>query len=355
MLATIAELVARAESALGVHGLPLGVGIPGCLSPASGVVKGANTTVLNGRPLDRDLARVLHRPVRIENDANCLAVSEAVDGAGQGARMVFAAILGTGVGAGIAIDGRAWAGAHGIAGEWGHNPAPRLPEDRGVPHTALLVRPRHVQRNAAQRARLRRRPPAPRRRRPRRTQHRRRPHARATPRRRPASTRYIDRLAGALAQVINLLDPNVIVLGGGLSNITELFEAVPAHWPRHVFSDVINTPLRPRCTAIRRVCAARPGCGASVNLRQERMAVREILKMGDARLLRVAEPVRAFDTPRAARLDRRHVRHHGSRQRRRPGRAADRREPASGDLRFLERTRATPMRRRCRARCCSTR
>ena len=133
VLAAMSDLVARAEAALGVHGLPVGVGIPGCISPATGVVKGANTTLLNGRALDRDLARLLHRPVRIENDANCLAVSEAVDGAGRGAHLVFAAILGTGVGAGIAIGGRAWAGAHGIAGEWGHNPAPQLPEDRGMP------------------------------------------------------------------------------------------------------------------------------------------------------------------------------------------------------------------------------
>jgi fructokinase len=243
VLAAMSELVSRAEIALGVHGLPVGVGIPGCLSPASGVVKGASTTLLNGRSLDRDLARVLRRPVRIENDANCLAVSEAVDGAGRGARMVFAAILGTGVGAGIAIDGRGWPGANGIAGEWGHNPAPRLPEDRGVPsphcwcgrgmcnetvlsgpgfaadhlrHGGADLDPRSIvvaarQGEVAARASL---------------------------------GRYIDRLAGALAHVINLLDPDVIVLGGGLSNVTELFDQVPAKWPRHVFSDVVTTPLR---------------------------------------------------------------------------------------------------------------
>jgi fructokinase len=243
VLAAMGDLVARAEATLGVQGLPVGVGIPGCISPATGVVKGANTTLLNGRALDRDLARLLHRPVRIENDANCLAVSEAVDGAGHGAHVVFAVILGTGVGAGIAIEGRAWAGAHGIAGEWGHNPAPRLPEDRGVPtprcwcgrgmcNETVLSGPgfaadhlRHGGAAVDARAIVQ--------------------AARAGDAGAQASlARYAQRLAGALAQVINLLDPDVIVLGGGLSNIIELFDAVPRHWPRHVFSDVIATPLR---------------------------------------------------------------------------------------------------------------
>lgn len=244
VLAAMGELVARADLQLGVRGLPVGVGIPGCLSPASGVVKGANTTLLNGRALDRDLARVLRRPVRIENDANCLAVSEAVDGAGKGARLVFAAILGTGVGAGIAIDGRAWVGPHAIAGEWGHNPAPRLPEDRGVPtphcwcgrgmcNETVLSGPGlaadHLRHGGAE-LDARHIVAA----------------ARAGDEGAGASLqRYIDRLAGALAHVINLLDPEVIVLGGGLSNVAELFDAVPGRWPRHVFSDVVNTPLRP--------------------------------------------------------------------------------------------------------------
>jgi fructokinase len=244
VLAAIADLVARAEAALGVRGLPVGFGIPGCMSPATGVVKGANSTLLNGRQLDRDLAQLLHRPVRIDNDANCLAVSEAVDGAGSGARLVFAAILGTGVGAGIAIDGRAWAGTHGIAGEWGHNPATRLPEDHDVPtphcwcgrgmcNETVLSGPGfaadHLRHGGADLdapaivAAARQGDPG----------------AQAS------LARYVDRLAVALAQVINLLDPDVIVLGGGLSNVTELFTAVPAKWPRHVFSDVITTPLLP--------------------------------------------------------------------------------------------------------------
>ena len=242
VLAAMGELVERAESQLGVRGLPLGVGIPGCVSAASGVVQGANATTLNGRPLDRDLARLLHRPVRLDNDANCLASSEAVDGAGAGARLVFAAILGTGVGAGIAIDGKAWSGAHGIAGEWGHNPAPRLPADRGLPmphcwcgrgmcletllsgpglaadhlrHGGAELDARHIAEAAAQ----------------------------GEPAAQASLQRYAERLAMALAQVINLLDPDVIVLGGGLSNIAMLLQEVPALWQRHVFADRVITPL----------------------------------------------------------------------------------------------------------------
>jgi len=243
VLTAMGELVERAESQLGVRGLPLGVGIPGCVSAASGLVQGANTTTLNGRPLDRDLARLLHRPVRLDNDANCLAASEAVDGAGTGARVVFAAILGTGVGAGIAIDGKAWSGAHGIAGEWGHNPAPRLPEDRGLPMPhcwcgrgmcleTLLSGPglaadhlRHggAELDARQLAEA---------------------AAQGDAAAQASLKRYAERLAIALAQVINLLDPDVIVLGGGLSNIPSLLHEVPLRWQRHVFSDGVGTPLR---------------------------------------------------------------------------------------------------------------
>ena len=242
-LAAIADLVQRADARLGVRGLPVGVGIPGCISPATGLVKGANSTVLNGRPLDRDLARLLVRPMRIDNDANCLAVSEAVDGAGAGKRMVCAVILGTGIGAGIAIAGHAWAGAHGIAGEWGHNPAPRLPEDRGVPaphcwcgrgvcNETLLSGPglsadhlRHggalLDARAIASAALGGDQAA-----------------------QASLSRYAERLARALAQVINVLDPDVIVLGGGLSNIEALYDEVPRRWTPHVFSDVVTTPLR---------------------------------------------------------------------------------------------------------------
>jgi fructokinase len=243
LLRTIADMVRLAESRLGVQGLPLGVGIPGCMSPATGLVKGANTIALNGRPFDRDLARLLARPVRVDNDANCLATSEAVDGAGAGARLVFAAILGTGVGAGIAVDGQAWPGAHGVAGEWGHNPAPRLEEDRGVPAPhcwcgrgmcveTLLSGPGfaadHLRHGGALLD-----PPAI-------VEAARNGDAAAQ----SSLERYAERLARALAQVINLLDPDAIVLGGGLSNIAALYEEVPRRWQPHVFSDVVTTPLR---------------------------------------------------------------------------------------------------------------
>jgi fructokinase len=243
LLWTVGDLVHRAEAGLGVQGLPLGVGIPGCVSPATGLVKGANTIALNGRPLDRDLARLLVRPVRIDNDANCLAVSEAVDGAGAGARLVLAVILGTGVGAGIAIDGQSWTGAHGIAGEWGHNPAPRLAEDRGVPGPhcwcgrgpcveTLLSGPGigadHLRHGGAQLN-----PPEI------------VAAARGGDRVAQATLwRHAERLARALAQMINIIDPDVIVLGGGLSNIDSLYDEVPRRWASHVFSDVVTTPLR---------------------------------------------------------------------------------------------------------------
>lgn len=242
VLQAIAALVRGAEAKLGVSGLPLGIGIPGCLSPATGLVKGANSTGLNGHPLDRDLQQLLQRPVRVDNDANCLAVSEAVDGAAAGQRIVFAAILGTGVGAGIAIDGRAWPGHQAIAGEWGHNPAPQVEGDehvqrlrcwcgRGECNETLLSGPglaadhaRHgnagldapaIVAAAAAGDAL----------------------AQAT------FDRYRERLARALAQIINVLDPSAIVLGGGMSNVEVLYADVPRRWARHVFSDSVTTPL----------------------------------------------------------------------------------------------------------------
>ena len=241
-VAAIAALVQRAEAVLGCAARPVGIGIPGCLSPATGLVKGANSTVLIGRPLRQDLERVLARPVRIANDANCLAVSEAVDGAAAGARMVFAAILGTGVGAGIAIDGRAWAGAQGIAGEWGHNPAPRLAADEGVEmpscwcgrgmcNETLLSGPGfaadHARHGGAALGAVQIVEAA----------------AAGDADAQASLDRYVDRLARALAQVINLLDPDAIVLGGGMSNVAALYERVPLRWAPQVFSDVVTTPL----------------------------------------------------------------------------------------------------------------
>ena len=243
VLQAIAALVAHAERNLGVAGLPLGVGIPGCLSPATGLVKGANSTFLNGHAIDRDLQRLLQRDVRVENDANCLAVSEAVDGAAAGAQVVLGVILGTGVGAGIAIDGRAWRGLHGIAGEWGHNPAPRIEGDERVPRMAcwcgrgecnetLLSGPGlvadHVRHGGAAAD----------------------AHALVVS---AASgdaascaslERHAERLARALAQVINVLDPSAIVLGGGLSQMNALYDELPRRWAPWVFSDRADTPLK---------------------------------------------------------------------------------------------------------------
>lgn len=240
-LRAIAVLVQRAEAALGQRALPVGVGIPGCVSRATGLVKGANSTVLIGRPLQHDLERALGRAVRLDNDANCLAVSEAVDGAGAGARVVFAAILGTGVGAGIAIDGRAWPGINGVAGEWGHHPAPLLDGEgagpqcwcgRGTCVETLLSGPGfaadHVRRGGAVLAPLQIVQAA----------------QAGDAACRASLERYMERLARALARVINLLDPEAIVLGGGMSNIEAIYDELPRRWAPHVFSDVVRTPLR---------------------------------------------------------------------------------------------------------------
>ncbi len=239
-LAAIRTLVDRIEAAVG-RGCPVGVGMPGAISTTTGRVKNANSTWLIGRPFVDDLSRVLDRPVRAENDANCFALSEAVDGAGAGKRLVFGVILGTGVGGGIVVDGRIWTGRNAIAGEWGHNGLPRV-EDVDLPlppcycgrvgcietwlsgpalaadhraHGGEAGDARAVA--AAARAGD--------------------PIARAT------MDRYARRLAKSLASVINVLDPDVIVLGGGLSNIDELHAAVPPLLPEFVFSDTVATPI----------------------------------------------------------------------------------------------------------------
>lgn len=246
-LRAIAALVAQAEGALGQRGLPLGIGMPGSLSPLNGRVRNANSTVLNGQPLREDLERMLGRPLRLANDANCLALSEATDGAGAGATVVFAAILGTGVGAGIAVRGQVLDGCNGIAGEWGHNPMPPMspppPGEARPPRACWCGRMDCIETWLSGPALAA-------------------DHAAATGRRldapqivaalragdaaaRASIERYAARLARALAQVINLLDPEVIVLGGGMSNVTELYELVPRLWTPHVFSDSLRTALRP--------------------------------------------------------------------------------------------------------------
>lgn len=229
---------------------PVGIGIPGAISPATGLVKNANSTWLIGHRLADDLERALARPVRIDNDANCFAVSEARDGAAAGARVVFGVILGTGVGGGLAINGEAIVGRMAIAGEWGHN---RLPasDDAGLaaeewpgpvcycgrrgcvetflsgPGWLARHRDRHPGSSTdsaealvdAMRA--------------------------GQPGARHSFESYVDRLARALATVINIIDPDAIVLGGGLSAVSELYDAVPRVWGRHVFSDRVDTRLLP--------------------------------------------------------------------------------------------------------------
>ena len=213
-LKTIASLVAEAGEG------SVGIGIPGALSHASGLVKNANSTWLIGKPLKQDLERVLGREVRIANDANCFALSEATDGAAAGAEAVFGVILGTGVGGGIVVRGRIVAGANAIAGEWGHNPLP-LPRAEDMP-----LRPCYCGRAGCIETYL----SGP---------------ALERDGGEPALELYCERLARALAGVINLLDPDVIVLGGGVSNIARLYDQVPKLWPRYVFSDQIATRLLP--------------------------------------------------------------------------------------------------------------
>ncbi len=215
-LATIVGLVRSAEEEFGRRGT-VGIGIPGAESRMTGLVKNANSTWLIGQPLRRDLEQALGREVRIANDANCFALSEAVEGAAAGAEVVFGVILGTGVGGGIVVRGQVLAGANAIAGEWGHNPMP------GEPHHAecycgrkgcielYLSGPALAADGGADDA--------------------------------AALQRYERRLARALAQVINILDPDAIVLGGGLSNIDRLYETVPELWRAHVFSDHVATRL----------------------------------------------------------------------------------------------------------------
>lgn len=238
-IAAIVALVNAIEAETGQHG-SLGVGMPGALSPASGLVKNANSTWLIGRALDRDLEQALGRPVRCANDANCFALSEATDGAGAGARVVFGVIVGTGTGGGIVVDGRVLTGPNAIAGEWGHNPLPWPGADEipgpdcycgkpGCIETFLsgpgLARDYHAStglaRDAAEIATL------------------------DEDAARAVLARYEHRMARALALVLNLLDPDVVVLGGGISKLARLYEAVPRLWQDFAFSDRIATPLRP--------------------------------------------------------------------------------------------------------------
>jgi fructokinase len=239
-LHAIAQLVGALEAHTGQTG-SVGVGIPGTIAATTGLVKNANSTWLNGQPLGRDLAEKLARPVRFANDANCFALSEATDGAAAGARTVFGVIVGTGTGGGLVVNGEVVVGANGIAGEWGHNPVPwpRAGEwpgpscycgrtgcietflsGPGLSHDfERVTRQRLSPESIVDRAAA--------------------GDLNAT----LCLERYEDRFTRALASVINVFDPEVIVLGGGLSNIAQLYTAIPARWSAFVFSDAVATRL----------------------------------------------------------------------------------------------------------------
>jgi len=238
----VAQLVDDAEKALGERGI-VGIGSPGALSLRTGYLRNSNSVCLNGQPILQDLEQALGRPVRIANDANCFALSEATDGAAAGADCVFGVIIGTGTGAGIVIHGRVLTGANAIAGEWGHNPLPwPLDEERPGPtcycgkHACIETFLSGPGMSA---------------------DHRRRSGALLAPAeivQRAADgdagceatlARYEDRMARSLAHVINILDPDVIVLGGGMSNIARLYQNVPRLWGAYVFSDHVATRLIP--------------------------------------------------------------------------------------------------------------
>jgi fructokinase len=239
----IVDLVLLAEEKTGEKG-SVGIGIPGTISPYTQRVKNANSTWLNGQPLDKDLAQALNRDVRIANDANCLAVSEAVDGAGAGQPLVFAVIIGTGSGAGVAIGGESRIGGNGNAGEWGHNPLPWMDADElrhreevpcycglqgcietFVSGTGFAIDYQRLSGKALKGAEI----------------------IKLIEQQDPvaelAMSRYEMRLAKSLAQVVNLLDPDVIVLGGGMSNNDRLYQTVPALMKQWVFGRECETPV----------------------------------------------------------------------------------------------------------------
>jgi fructokinase len=238
----VADLVRSAKTENGLALATVGIGTPGTVT-AAGVMKNSNSTWLNGRPLARDLEAAIGSPIRLANDANCLALSEATDGAGAGAGVVFAAILGTGTGAGIAVEGRVLSGPNGLAGEWGHNPLP-WPTDDELPRSCYCGQRGCIETWLSGPAMAA-------------------DHARTTGSALTAEAiarrgsegertcdatlaRYESRLARSLASVINLLDPDVIVLGGGLSRIERLYERVPRLWAPYVFTGGVPDPVRTR-------------------------------------------------------------------------------------------------------------
>ena len=241
-LDAVAGLVTEIEARVGTRA-PVGIGHPGAIAPATGLVKNANSVWLNGKPLQQDLEAQLERPLRLANDADCFALSEATDGAASGARIVFGVILGTGVGGGIVVEGRLVRGPNAISGEWGHNPLPAPADDErpgpqcycgssGCIETFLCGPGLSRDHRQVSGARLSPDEIA----------------LRAEEGDEAAEAtlqRYEERLARALAVVINILDPDVIVLGGGLSNLTRLYDRVPPLLPSRVFSDRVDTRIVP--------------------------------------------------------------------------------------------------------------
>lgn len=239
-LDAVEQLVRDVETEFGCMGT-LGIGTPGAISRASGRLKNSNSVCLNGQPILDDLERLLERTIRIENDANCFALSEAVDGAAAGAGVVFGVILGTGTGAGIVVNGQALTGPNAIAGEWGHNPLP-WPQAHELPGGACYCGKQGcietwlsgpgMMRSHEERTGERLDPPVIVSR-----------AAEGDAECEKTMSEYEDRLARGLAHVINILDPDTIVLGGGMSNITRLYQNVPKLWGRYVFSDRVDTRL----------------------------------------------------------------------------------------------------------------
>lgn len=234
----IAEMVRDAEAKLGVRAT-VGIGIPGVISPATGLVKNANSIALNGHRFDVDISEALGRDVRVENDANCFALSEAVDGAGAGFGLVFGVILGTGCGGGLVFNGTVHRGPHRIAGEWGHSPLP-WPSLEEVPGPKCWCGKHNCLELYVAGPSLARDCDGP-------GAH----DASSLPMRAAqgeqaaidALDRHADRLARGLAVVANLMDPDVIVLGGGLSNMDHLYAELPKRIPHYAFSDVLTTPV----------------------------------------------------------------------------------------------------------------
>jgi fructokinase len=242
-LETVRELVAEAERQAGVAGATIGFGTPGSLSPRTGRMRNANSVWLNDRPFQADLERVLGRAVRLENDANCFALSEALTGAARGAEVVFGAILGTGCGGGVVARGHIIEGVNRIGGEWGHTPLPWPSAaeltarpcwcgrsgclERWISGSAFCADYQEATGEALSGAVIAGRARAG--------------EAAAS----AALDRYVDRLARALAVICDILDPHMIVLGGGMSNTAELYERVPPLAARHAFSDVFRTEIRP--------------------------------------------------------------------------------------------------------------